>query len=96
MELITVRMLRGKTLTDEHLWDRAKSDQPPTYGIGDIVKVTRLTAQQLVGSLAAEYYSGPPVVEPAEYEEQPEEPETAAVEAPEAAVMPRGRPRKAG
>lgn len=72
---------------DRHLHEPGKG-QPPTFAPGDVVEVTRLTAQQLIGMGKAEYYAGPAVIEPAAYEPQIE---TAEVEPPESAVTRRGK-----
>lgn len=51
------------TLTDESVWDRDSAADPPTFGPGDKVTVSRLTAQELVGAGRAEYIDKEPEAE---------------------------------
>lgn len=91
---VKIRVTRGITIADRHLWEPGNG-HPPTFAIGDVVDVTRVTAQQLVGMGKAELVSGV-LVEPPAYEQDAPEIEVAAVEAPEAAVSARPKRRKAG
>lgn len=88
-----MRLLRGVTIADPPLFERGKGD-PPTFQPGDVVEVSRVLAQELVGNAKAEFVSGT-LVEPAPYEAEFDV-VTADAAPPETAMKAPARRRKAG
>ena len=87
--MVRVRITRPLTIAEPPVHVPGNGD-PPTFAVGDEVEVYQALAQQLVGSGRAAFVKGV-LVDPAPYEE---EPESAAMEAPESAVMPRATRKK--
>lgn len=84
-----IRILRGITIA-EPPHHKAGEGEPPTFGLGDVVEVSRALGQELIGNSKAE------LVEPDEPEGKAEAPvEGATAEPPENAAEKAVSHRKA-
>jgi hypothetical protein len=90
-EDMKIRLLRGITIAEAPHHTPGKGE-PPTFAAGDVVEVSRVLGQELIGNGKAVLVGKEA---PAEPEVEPEV-ETATATPPEAAVETKAAARKAG